>query len=144
MFRGEYSHTIDAKGRLIIPTRYRELLGEEFILTREMDGCLAIYPMDEWETFEEKLNSLPLHTNPKARAFARFFVAGATTCELDKQGRILIPQTLREYAGLDKEVVLAGNLNKIEVWDKEKWTKICSYDDLDDIAQDLQNQGFAI
>ena len=91
MFMGEYNHTIDAKGRLIIPSKFRELLGEEFVLTRGLDGCLYIYPMDEWESFEMKLRSLPL-TNKNARTFSRFFVAGATTCELDRQGRILVPQ----------------------------------------------------
>ena len=85
MFMGEYNHTIDAKGRLIIPSRFRELLGEEFVLTRGLDGCLSIYPMDEWVAFEEKLRALPL-TNKDARTFSRFFVAGATTCQLDKQG----------------------------------------------------------
>jgi TIGR00242: protein MraZ len=118
MFMGEYNHTIDAKGRLIIPSKFRELLGEEFVLTRGLDGCLYIYPMDEWESFEMKLRSLPL-TNKNARTFSRFFVAGATTCELDRQGRILVPQTLREFAGLEKDVVLTGNLNRIEVWSKE-------------------------
>ena len=103
MFMGEYNHTIDAKGRLIIPSRFRELLGEEFVLTRGLDGCLSIYPMDEWVAFEEKLRALPL-TNKDARTFSRFFVAGATTCQLDKQGRILVPQTLRQFAGLDKDV----------------------------------------
>ena len=119
MFMGEYNHTIDAKGRLIIPSRFRELLGEEFVLTRGLDGCLSIYPMDEWAAFEEKLRALPL-TNKDARTFSRFFVAGATTCQLDKQGRILVPQTLRQFAGLEKDVVLTGNLNRIEVWSKEK------------------------
>ena len=120
MFMGEYNHTIDAKGRLIIPSRFRELLGDEFVLTKGLDGCLSIYPMEEWEAFEEKLRSLPL-TNKNARTFSRFFVAGATSCELDKMGRILVPQTLREFAGLDKDVVLTGNLNRIEVWSKEYW-----------------------
>ena len=101
MFMGEYNHTIDAKGRLIIPSKFRELLGEEFVLTKGLDGCLSIYPMDEWNAFEEKLRALPL-TNKNARTFTRFFVAGATNCELDKQGRILVPQTLREFAGLEK------------------------------------------
>ena len=113
MFMGEYNHIIDAKGRLIIPARFRELLGEEFILTKGLDGCLSIYPMDAWEAFETKLRALPL-TNKNARTFTRFFVAGATNCELDRQGRILVPQTLREFAGLEKEVVLTGNLDRIE------------------------------
>ena len=124
MFMGEYNHTIDAKGRLIIPARFRELLGEEFILTKGLDGCLSIYPMDAWEAFETKLRALPL-TNKNARTFTRFFVAGATNCELDKQGRILVPQTLREFAGLEKEVVLTGNLDRIEIWSKEKWSENC-------------------
>ena len=127
MFMGEYNHTIDAKGRLIIPAKFRGLLGEEFILTRGLDGCLSIYPMDEWKTFEEKLRALPL-TNKNARTFSRFFVAGATMCELDKQGRILVPQTLREFAGLEKDVVLTGNLNRIEVWSREKWSENCNYE----------------
>ena len=121
MFMGEYNHTIDAKGRLIIPSKFRELLGEEFVLTKGLDGCLSIYPMDEWNAFEEKLRALPL-TNKNARTFTRFFVAGATNCELDKQGRILVPQTLREFAGLEKDVILAGNLSRVEVWSKEKWS----------------------
>ena len=143
MFMGEYNHTIDAKGRLIIPSRFRELLGEEFVLTRGLDGCLSIYPMDEWVAFEEKLRALPL-TNKDARTFSRFFVAGATTCQLDKQGRILVPQTLRQFAGLDKDVVLTCNLNRIEVCSKEKWSENCNYDDMDSIAESMQNIGIVI
>ena len=143
MFMGEYNHTIDAKGRLIIPSRFRELLGEEFVLTRGLDGCLSIYPMDEWVAFEEKLRALPL-TNKDARTFSRFFVAGATACQLDKQGRILVPQTLRPFAGLEKDVVLTGNLNRIEVWSKEKWSENCNYADMDSIAESMQNIGIVI
>ena len=143
MFMGEYNHTIDAKGRLIIPARFRELLGEEFILTKGLDGCLSIYPMDAWEAFETKLRALPL-TNKNARTFTRFFVAGATNCELDRQGRILVPQTLREFAGLEKEVVLTGNLDRIEIWSKEKWSENCNYDDMDNIAESVQDMGIII
>ncbi len=143
MFMGEYNHTIDAKGRLIIPSRFRELLGEEFVLTKGLDGCLCIYPMEEWSAFEQKLRALPL-TNKNARTFSRFFVAGATPCVLDNQGRILIPQTLREFAGLEKDVVLTGNLNRIELWSKEKWTDNCSYDDMDAIAEGMQEMGIVI
>ena len=143
MFMGEYNHTIDAKGRLIIPARFRELLGEEFILTKGLDGCLSIYPMDAWEAFETKLRALPL-TNKNARTFTRFFVAGATNCELDKQGRILVPQTLREFAGLEKEVVLTGNLDRIEIRSKEKWSENCNYDDMDNIAESMQDMGIII
>ena len=143
MFMGEYNHIIDAKGRLIIPARFRELLGEEFILTKGLDGCLSIYPMDAWEAFETKLRALPL-TNKNARTFTRFFVAGATNCELDRQGRILVPQTLREFAGLEKEVVLTGNLDRIEIWSKEKWSENCNYDDMDSIAESMQYMGIII
>ena len=143
MFMGEYNHIIYAKGRLIIPARFRELLGEEFILTKGLDGCLSIYPMDAWEAFETKLRALPL-TNKNARTFTRFFVAGATNCELDRQGRILVPQTLREFAGLEKEVVLTGNLDRIEIWSKEKWSENCNYDDMDSIAESMQDMGIII
>lgn len=143
MFMGEYNHIIDAKGRLIIPARFRELLGEEFILTKGLDGCLSIYPMDAWEAFETKLRALPL-TNKNARTFTRFFVAGATNCELDRQGRILVPQTLREFAGLEKEVVLTGNLDRIEIWSKAKWSENCNYDDMDSIAESMQDMGIII
>ena len=143
MFMGEYNHIIDAKGRLIIPARFRELLGEEFILTKGLDGCLSIYPMDAWEAFETKLRALPL-TNKNARTFTRFFVAGATNCELDRQGRILVPQTLRGFAGLEKEVVLTGNLDRIEIWSKEKWSENCNYDDMDSIAESMQDMGIII
>ena len=143
MFMGEYNHTIDAKGRLIIPAKFRETLGEEFILTKGLDGCLSIYPMDEWESFEEKLKALPL-TDKNARAFLRFFVAGATSCELDRQGRILIPSTLREFAGLEKEVVLTGNLTRIEVWSKERWIENSNYDNMDNIVASMQEKGIVI
>lgn len=140
---GEYNHTIDAKGRLIIPAKFREALGEEFVLTKGLDGCLSIYPMDEWKIFEEKLKVLPL-TDKNARAFVRFFVAGATSCELDRQGRILVPGTLREFAGLEKEVVLTGNLTRIEVWSKEKWIQNSNYDDMDSIAASMKEMGIVI
>ena len=143
MFMGEYSHSIDTKGRLIIPAKFRELLGEEFVLTKGLDGCLSIYPMDEWNAFEEKLKALPL-TNKNARTFSRFFVAGATVCELDKQGRILVPATLREFAGLEKDVVLTGSLNRIEIWSKAKWIENSNYDDMDSIAEGMQEMGIVI
>ena len=143
MFMGEYNHTIDAKGRLIIPSKFRELLGEEFVLTKGLDGCLSIYPMDEWNAFEEKLRALPL-TNKNARTFSRFFVAGATSCELDKQGRILVPATLREFAGPEKDVVLTGNINRIEIWSKEKWNENSNYDDMDAIAESMEEMGIVI
>lgn len=140
MFMGEHSHTIDAKGRLIIPAKFREELGEQFVLTQGMDYTLTIYPMSEWEKFLEQLNALPL-TNKEARTFRRFFTAKATTCELDKQGRILVPAGLRDYAGLVKDVVLTGNISNIEVWSKERWDEVSAVDDMDAIAEKMQDMG---
>lgn len=143
MFMGEYNHTIDTKGRLIIPSKFREQLGDEFIVTKGLDGCLFVFSKNEWQIFEEKLRSLPL-MQKSVRKFTRFFVAGATMCELDKQGRILLPQTLREFAGLEKDVVLSGNLNRIEIWSKENWTENNTYDDMDDIAEQMSDLGLII
>ena len=145
MLMGEYNHTIDAKGRLIVPAKFREVLGDEFVVTKGLDNCLFVYPNDEWQKFEEKLQTLPL-TNKNARQFARFFVAGATPCELDKQGGILLPATLREFAGLEKDVVLTGMLNRIEIWSKEKWNENNSLDDvaMDEIAEQMTDLGFGI
>jgi MraZ protein len=140
MFMGEYNHTIDSKGRLIIPSKFREELGENFVLTRGMDGCLAIYSSESWNAFEQKLATLPL-TSKDARKFTRFFVSGASVCELDRQGRILVPATLREYAGLEKDVILAGNLDRIEIWSKDRWEDNNDYEDMDAIAKGLQDIG---
>jgi len=118
---GEYLHTIDGKGRLIVPARFREALGETFIATKGLDHCLFVYPTDEWKILEEKLRALPF-TQPDARAFVRFFFSGATECELDKQGRILLPANLREYAQLDKDVVLVGVSSRVEIWSQTLWT----------------------
>lgn len=143
MFMGEHSHTIDAKGRLIIPARFREELGDQFVITQGMDHCLTIYPMAEWEKFLAQLNQLPL-ANKETRIFRRFFTAKATMCELDKQGRILVPTGLRDYAGLDKDVVLTGNISNIEVWSKDRWDDIGAYDDMDAIAEKMQDMGITI
>ena len=112
MFMGEYSHNIDAKGRMIVPSKFREQLGDEFVVTKGLDGCLFVYPNEEWQNIEEKFRNVPL-TSKDARKFSRFFFAGATTCEVDKQGRILLPAVLREFAGLEKEVVSVGVLKRI-------------------------------
>lgn len=117
---GEYQHNIDIKGRMIVPAKFREALGESFVLTRGLDQCLFAYPMEEWKLLEEKLKKLPL-TKKDARSFTRFFFSGAVECEVDKQGRINIPQTLRSYSKLDKECVVIGVSNRIEVWSKEAW-----------------------
>lgn len=144
MFNGEHNHTVDPKGRLIIPSKFREELGEQFKMTRGLDGCLFLFPMSEWHIHEEKLKKLPL-ADKNARKFSRFFTAGATTCEIDKQGRVLVPSTLREFAKIEKEVIFAGMLNRIELWDKERYEEINSYDDMDEIAEQLGiNLGFSI
>lgn len=120
MFMGEYQHTIDAKGRLIVPSKFRDLLGEHFVVTKGLDSCLFIYPPAEWSAFEEKLKQLPL-TSSDARKFVRFFFSGALECDLDNQGRIILPPNLREYAGLKKEIISIGVNNRVEIWDREKW-----------------------
>lgn len=117
---GEYYHNIDVKGRLIIPVKFRELLGQEFIITRGLDQCLFGYSLEEWVLIEDKLKTLPL-TKKDARAFTRFFFSGATECELDKQGRINIPMPLVQYAKLEKECVILGVSNRIEIWSKSQW-----------------------
>jgi MraZ protein len=143
MFMGEYTHSIDSKGRLIMPSKFREALGDEFVVTKGLDGCLFVYPNEEWQAFEEKLKTLPL-TNKNARQFSRFFLAGAATCEVDKQGRILIPGVLREFAELEKDVVLVGVLSRIEIWSKSKWVESNVYDDMDDIAEHMEELGLSI
>jgi MraZ protein len=120
MFMGEYQHTIDPKGRLIIPAKFRDELGETFVVTKGLDYCLFVYPMSEWNILEEKLKALPF-TKADARAFVRFFFSGASECELDKQGRILLPANLREYALVEKEVVIIGVSNRVEIWAKNQW-----------------------
>ena len=145
MFMGEYNHTIDAKGRLIVPAKFREILGDNFIVTKGLDGCLFVYPNDEWTRFEEKLKSLPL-TNKNARQFTRFFLAGAAACEGDKKGRKLLPQVLREFASLEKDVVLVGVASRIEIWSRERWDEsMNTYDgDMDEVAENMESLGFSI
>ncbi len=120
MFMGEYHHSIDNKGRMIVPSKFRDELGDMFIITRGLDQCLFGYPLSEWELIEEKLKGLPL-TKKDARAFTRFFFSGATESELDKQGRINIPTPLLQYAKLEKECVILGVSNRIEIWSKQIW-----------------------
>lgn len=142
MFIGEYQHTVDSKGRIIMPSKLREGLGQKFIVTKGLDNCLFVYPFEEWERFEKKLRTLPL-TNKNARAFVRFFFAGATECSLDKQGRILIPNNLREYAKIIKDVVIIGVAERIEIWAKEEWDDYNSDDNLsyEDIAEKMAELG---
>ncbi|MCD8122721.1 MAG: division/cell wall cluster transcriptional repressor MraZ [Clostridiales bacterium] len=140
MFMGEYNHTVDAKGRLIVPSKFREQLGDEFVVTKGLDGCLFVYENSEWKALEEKLHALPL-TNANARKFSRFFLAGATTCEVDRQGRILLPAILREFAKIDKEAVLVGVGSRIEIWSRDLWNESNSYDDMEEIAENMEGLG---
>ena len=140
MFKGEYSHTIDEKGRLIIPAKFREELGNEFVVTKGLDGCLFGYNNSEWEIFEGKLRALPL-TNKDARAFQRYMLAGAASVEIDKQGRILLPQNLRTFAGLEKDVVLIGVAGRIEIWNKDIYEKASAVDDMEEIAESMSALG---
>jgi len=120
MFMGEFIHSIDDKGRIIIPVKFREELGAEFVITRGLDKSLFAYPLSEWKQLEEKLKSLPF-TRADARKFSRFFFSGAIECELDKQGRVSIPNNLRTYADLLKECVIIGVSNRVEIWSRELW-----------------------
>ncbi len=140
MFMGEYSHTVDEKGRLIIPSKFRDGLGSEFVVTKGLDGCLFAYDNTEWKALEDKLRALPL-TNKDARTFARFMLAGAAAVEIDKQGRILLPQVLRNFAGLEKDVVLIGVASRIEIWSKEKWEAASQVSDMDEIAEKMADLG---
>ena len=143
MFMGEYNHTIDAKGRLIVPSKFREALGDTFVVTKGLDGCLFVYDNEEWQAFEEKLRSLPI-TNKEARQFARFFLAGAAEVEVDKQGRILVPNILREFAQISKDVVLIGVASRIEIWSKERFEGMASLEDMDEIAEHMAQLGLGI
>ncbi|MBQ4817164.1 division/cell wall cluster transcriptional repressor MraZ [Bacillus pumilus] len=143
MFMGEYQHTIDTKGRMIIPAKFRDGLGEQFVLTRGLDQCLFGYPMSEWKLIEEKLKALPL-TKKDARAFTRFFFSGAVECDLDKQGRINIASNLLQYAKLEKECVVIGVSNRIELWSKLIWEQYTEEQE-DSFAEIAENMiGFDI
>ena len=123
MFRGRFEHTIDSKGRISIPAKFRELLAEKYderVMITNFDRCLVAYPYEEWRSMEEKISSLSM-VKKEAKAFQRFFVSAAVECPIDKLGRILIPPTLRSYAQLEKEVVFAGMVKKFEIWSKERF-----------------------
>ena len=140
MLIGEYEHSLDDKGRLIMPAKFREDIGEKFIVTKGLDGCLFAFSLEEWKTFEQKLRALPI-SNKDARAFSRFFFAGAIDCEIDKQGRFLISNNLREFAELAKDVVIIGMDSRIEIWSKDKWKKCDEDMSADEIAEKMQMLG---
>jgi MraZ protein len=123
MFRGRFEHTIDSKGRISIPAKFRELLAEKYeerVMITNFDRCLVAYPFEEWKTIEEKISSLSM-VKKEAKAFQRFFVSAAMECPIDKLGRVLIPPTLRSYAQLEKDVVFAGMIRKFEIWSKDRF-----------------------
>lgn len=141
MFIGEYQHSLDNKNRMTIPSKLREGLGETFVITKGLDGCLYVYPMNEWRILEEKLKQLPL-TSKDARAFVRFFFSGANEIDIDKQGRALIPQNLLVYANIDKDIVSIGVSTRIEIWSKEKWKEYNDSNiDFDGIAEKMSELG---
>ncbi|WP_332632202.1 division/cell wall cluster transcriptional repressor MraZ [Halalkalibacter flavus] len=143
MFMGEYRHNVDEKGRMIVPAKFRDSLGSSFIVTRGLDRCLFVYPQNEWSKLENKLKTLPF-TKKDARAFTRFFFSGATECELDKQGRVNIASPLREYAKLDKECVVIGVSNRVEIWSKSIWEEYFaeSEESFSEIAENIVDFDF--
>lgn len=142
MFIGEHQHSLDEKGRIIIPSKFRADLGVEFVMTKGLDNCLFVYPKSEWQILEEKLKTLPL-TNKDARAFVRFFFSGASESTLDKQGRVLIPSNLRDHSKLDKEAVIIGVSTRIEIWSKDQWDNYIDEDNLsyETIAESMAELG---
>ena len=142
MLMGKYQNSIDLKSRMIVPARYREELGCRCVLTRGIDKCLYIYPASEWEHFMKKLSELP-SADANARAFIRHFYANAVEAEIDKQGRMLLPQELRDYANIEKDLVTIGIMNKIEIWSKEEWGKAENKTELEssDFAQKMADYG---
>ncbi len=145
MFMGEYQHSVDEKGRMIIPVKFRDALGSNFVMTRGLDQCLFMYPMADWSVLEQKLKALSLMKSD-ARAFTRFFFSGAVECELDKQGRVNIPGNLREHAKIDKDCVVIGVSNRVEVWDKAAWESYFhqSEDSFNEIAEKLVDFNFEV
>ncbi|HEX2937674.1 MAG TPA: division/cell wall cluster transcriptional repressor MraZ [Ruminiclostridium sp.] len=139
MLIGEYQHNVDPKGRVFMPARFREELGEHFIAAKGLDNCLFVYSITEWKLLEEKISALPLS---KARNLQRFFFAGAAELEADKQGRVLIPQSLRNYAALTKDAMIIGASNRVEIWDKAKWDEMCSSITPQSVAEAMDELGF--
>mgnify|MGYP002408820038 CR=1 FL=1 len=142
MFMGEYQHGLDTKGRLIIPAKFREELGEGAVITRGLDNCLFLFPREEWAILEGKLKTLPL-TKHDARQFVRFLFSGATECEMDKQGRIILPPNLREFASIEKDAVVIGVSSRVEIWSKERWESYVNTaeESFEEIAENIVDLG---
>ncbi len=141
MFMGTYDHSIDTKGRVIVPAKFRETLGDSFVVTLGLDGCLFVYPNEEWEDFVRQLKELP--GSKEARKLQRYFMAGAAPCDVDKQGRVLIPSNLREKAELEKDIVFVGVMSKIEIWSRKRWDENDDFDNVDDIAEHMSEFGLS-
>ena len=143
MLIGEFHHSIDEKGRLIIPSKFREEIGNSFVVTRGLDGCLFVYSLIEWEKIITKLKKLPF-TKKDARVFNRFFLAGATICEFDRQGRINLVNSLIEYAGLKKECLVIGVNDRLEIWALDKYNSLMeeNFDKLDEVTEHLFDGDF--
>lgn len=139
MLIGEYQHTLDSKGRVNFPVRLRESLGESFIITKGLDGCLFVYSREEWKVLEDRIRELPMS---KARNLQRFLFAGAVEVETDKQGRVLLPANLRDYAGLEKEIVVIGASTRAEIWSRERWSQNSEELSSDTVAQAMDELGF--
>lgn len=122
MFLGEYQHSLDAKGRITIPSKFREQLGDKFVVTKGLENCIFLYSLTEWQSIENKLRTLPF-TRADVRSFARFFFSGASELEIDKQGRSVLPANLREYALIDKDLIIIGVGSRAEIWAVENWEK---------------------
>lgn len=138
--KGEYKHSVDAKGRLAMPAKLRDELGERFTVTKGLDGCLAVYPEKEWEALEQRIRGLG--NGEKARRVKRYYFANAFDAQLDAQGRILIPANLREFADLQKDVVVIGQLDHAEIWDSEKWRIYNEAIDAESVAADVEDMDF--
>ena len=143
MYTGEYSHTIDEKGRLIVPSKYRELLGDNFMVTRGFDGNLTMYDHENWEVFAGKINGLNA-TVKGSRMLKRHFIGGAIDVDIDKQGRVVIPGNLRAEANLKKNVVLLGVGDHIEIWDKDKFDADGKFGSIDEVAEHLYEMGITL
>lgn len=143
MFLGEYQHSLDSKGRIIIPSRFREELGSNFVATKGLDQCIFLYTLEEWKVIEQKIHSLPF-TRADVRAFARFFFSGASELEIDKQGRSVLPTNLRNYAHIEKELMIIGAGSRVEIWSVEKWEDYQSIaaSRFEEIAEKLVDLGF--
>jgi MraZ protein len=140
MFLGEFSYSIDEKKRLAVPVKFRQTLGKKAVITRGLDGCLFVYPWKEWEKFASKLHTL---AQADARGFARLMLTGAREADLDKLGRILVPDYLKTYASLKKKTIIAGVYNRIEIWDDERWEayKTNTEKGIGDMAERLKELG---